>query len=144
MSRRWRQRLDQRLRPLGLSEATWRVLVHLARHDNPPTQGQLARSLGIEGASLVGLLDRLEEEGLLRREVAAGDRRAKVVHLCPAARPLLKKIRALARGLREELLRDIPADDLQVTQRALLTLRAALERDPHDATQADDPPAGKP
>ena len=103
------------------------MLVQLTRHDRPPTQGQLARSLGIEGASLVGLLDRLEDEGLLRREVAASDRRAKVVHLCPPARPLLKKIRALARGLREELLRDIPEADLQATQRALQALRMALE-----------------
>ena len=41
MSRGWRAELDRRLAGLGLSQARWLVLLHLARFDEAPTQREL-------------------------------------------------------------------------------------------------------
>ena len=45
LSRAWRAELDRRLVELGLSQARWLVLLHLARDKPLPTQGELALSL---------------------------------------------------------------------------------------------------
>jgi MarR family transcriptional regulator for hemolysin len=41
-ARVWRHKLDQRLRPLGLSQAKWRTIAHLAR--GQMTQRDLCRA----------------------------------------------------------------------------------------------------
>lgn len=41
-SRAWRAELDRRLSHLGLSQARWLVLLHLARNSGIPTQRELA------------------------------------------------------------------------------------------------------
>ena len=46
LSRAWRAELDRRLAELGLSQARWLVLLHLARNSERPTQGELACSVG--------------------------------------------------------------------------------------------------
>ena len=57
-ARVWRHKLDQRLRPLGLSQAKWRTIAHLAR--GQMTQRDLAERLSIEEPTLARLLTRLE------------------------------------------------------------------------------------
>ena len=56
MSRGWRAELDRRLAGLGLSQARWLVLLHLARFDEAPTQRELAQSVGVEGPTLWALM----------------------------------------------------------------------------------------
>ncbi len=60
LSNRWRRAIDAELRPLGLSQATWRTLVFVSRSGTGYLQKDLACRLGIEGPSLVPLLDALE------------------------------------------------------------------------------------
>ena len=78
-ARVWRHKLDQRLQPLGLSQAKWRTIAHLAR--GHLTQRDLAERLSIEEPTLARLLTRLESEGWIKRENARHDRRCKTVHL---------------------------------------------------------------
>ena len=49
-ARVWRHKLDQRLQPLGLSQAKWRTIAHLAR--GQMTQHDLAERLSIEEPTL--------------------------------------------------------------------------------------------
>ena len=56
-------KLDQRLKPMGLSQANWRTLIHLSRTPEPLTQSQIAEHTAIEEPTLVSLLHRLEKEG---------------------------------------------------------------------------------
>ena len=58
-ARAWRMKLDQRLKPMGLSQAKWRTLIHLSRASEPLTQSQIAERTGIEEPTLVSLLHRL-------------------------------------------------------------------------------------
>ncbi len=127
LSRSWRAELDRRLVELGLSQARWLVLLHLSRFPQPPTQRQLAQSVGVEGPTLARLLDSLETQGLVRRQEVANDRRAKNVMLCEQAYPLIDKIRAIADHLRSQLLAGIASADLEHCQRVHKQILANLE-----------------
>ena len=41
-ARAWRQKLDQRLKPMGLSQAKWRTLMHLSLAGDALTQAEIA------------------------------------------------------------------------------------------------------
>lgn len=75
-SRTWRTKLDERLSHLGLTQARWLVLMHLSRMNGKALQKDLAVSVGVEGPTLVRVLDGLERMGLVERVGVEGDRRA--------------------------------------------------------------------
>lgn len=120
-ARVWRHKLDQRLRPLGLSQAKWRTIAHLAR--GRLTQCDLAERLSIEEPTLARLLTRLESGGWVKRESAQHDRRCKTVHLQRKSSRLLQQIEGTAGKLRHELLETISPDDLQTCLRVLAEIR---------------------
>ena len=59
-ARAWRLKLDERLKPMGLSQAKWRTLLHLSVAPNALTQTEIAARLGVEEPTVVTLLHRLE------------------------------------------------------------------------------------
>ena len=120
-ARVWRHKLDRRLQPLGLSEAKWRTIAHLAR--GHLTQCDLAQRLSIEEPTLARILRNLEDARWIKRENALHDRRCKTVHLQPKSSALLQKIEETARDLRHELLETIPARELQTCLRVLTEIR---------------------
>ncbi|MFJ5295393.1 MarR family transcriptional regulator [Pseudomonas sp. NPDC088368] len=129
LSRGWRAELDRRLADLGLSQARWLVLLHLARFkDAAPTQRELAQSVGVEGPTLARLLDSLESQGLVKRQAVVEDRRAKKILLSDTARPLIEKIETIATALRHELFEGIDEEDLRVCMRVHSTILANLEK----------------
>ena len=85
-ARAWRMKLDQRLKPMGLSQAKWRTLIHLSRAPEPLTQSQIAERTGIEEPTLVSLLHRLEKKGGLcaRIQRAIADARPCICNLGPS------------------------------------------------------------
>ncbi|MGZ4966677.1 MAG: MarR family winged helix-turn-helix transcriptional regulator [Chthoniobacterales bacterium] len=126
-ARAWRYHLDQRLRPLGLSIGKWTTLVHLARGGDKLTQKEVAARVGIEEPTLAGILDRLQHDGWIKRKNHVGDRRCKTVHLQPRAAIVLDNIFSTARGLREELLADIPKRDLEKCVSVLAKIQKRAE-----------------
>ena len=127
MSRAWRAELDRRLAGLGLSQARWLVLLHLARFEELPTQRELAKSVGVEGPTLARLLDSLEAQGLVQRQAVAEDRRAKKIALCPPARPLISKLETISSQLRQELFAGIDEEELRRCQQVHARILANLE-----------------
>jgi len=127
VARRWRTRLDSRLRSMGLTQARWMALLELSRAAGL-TQRDLAATLGIEGPTLVRLLDGLEEQGLIERQSCPDDRRAKRVRLTEAAAPVLREIRKIAEATRRELLEGVAPDDLSVARRVLAMISERLEQ----------------
>ena len=67
-ARAWRLKLDERLKPMGLSQAKWRTLMHLSIAPGPLTQAEIASHLGIEEPTLVTLLHRLEDDRWVARK----------------------------------------------------------------------------
>lgn len=126
-ARAWRLKLDERLRPLGMSQSKWRTLLHLSLAKGTVTQAEIAARLGIEEPTLVNLLHRLEQAGWVKRETSPHDRRCKTVSLQPRARRVIDQIDAAARELRGELMSDIRPSDLATCMRVLRCVQAKAE-----------------
>ncbi len=126
IARRWRARLDRRIAPFGLTEARWLVLLSLARRGDGITQKELAARLAIEAPTLVRTLDWLEGQGLVERQEAPNDRRAKTIHLSPSSHPLVMRIEAEAATARGEVLSGIAEADLEHCLRVLEQISAKL------------------
>ena len=127
-ARAWRLKLDERLRPMGLSQAKWRTLMHLSIAPGPLTQSEIASHLGIEEPTLVTLLHRLENDRWVARKNSSHDRRCKTVHLAPRAQRVIEQISDAAFKLRHELLDDIPASELQTCMRVLERIQQKAEK----------------
>lgn len=127
-ARAWRARLDERLRPLGLSQARWIILLRLSRHGDGVAQKVLADRVGIEGPTLVRLLDRMTEDGWLERRESETDRRCKTVHLTDKARDVIEEIRKVATTLRSELLAGTTPEELETMLRILQQIKDKADR----------------
>ncbi len=127
--RRLRQALDADLRGFGLTEATWRPLAYVGRLGEGVRQKELAAALGIEGPSLVRLLDGLERRGLIVRREEEGDRRARGIFLTAAGRDLQKRVLEFSVDIQARILAGIPPGDLDTCDRVMRQLDRALDRE---------------
>jgi MarR family transcriptional regulator, transcriptional regulator for hemolysin len=127
-ARAWRLKLDERLKPMGMSQAKWRTLLHLSIAPGTLTQTEIAERLGIEEPSLATLLHRLENEGWIARKCSLRDRRCKMVSLGRRAQNVISQINAAAEELRHELLENISAADLGTCVRVLTQIHEKAER----------------
>src|SRR5467141_4700020 len=91
-ARAWRQKLDELLKPMGLSQAKWRTLLHLSLAEEALTQAEIAGRLGVEEPTVVTLLHRLEREGWITRANSSRDRRCNMVLLGQRARRVIAQI----------------------------------------------------
>jgi len=127
-ARLWRARLDERLRPLGLSQARWLVLLQLHRRGDGAVQKALAQWVGIEGPTLVRLLDRMSADGWIERRESPQDRRAKTVHLTGKAREVIGRIDRVAAQLRHDLLVDLDPRQIETCMGVLRQIRQKAEQ----------------
>lgn len=127
-TRSWRALLDRRLKPLGLSGARWLVLLHTSHAGRELTQTELAERLGIGRSSLVGLLDRMTQDGWVERRPHDTDRRRNLVHLSPRAVEAMATVEAEARQVYEQLVAGLDPADIAVTRRVLHRIRKRAER----------------
>lgn len=128
LSRAWRAELDRRLADLGLSQARWLVLLHVARAKQLPTQGELACSVGIEQPTLARLLDALQAQQLIERHIDPDDRRVKKVALTQSALALIEKIESIASQLRSQIFSGLSDEDIQRCQTLHVRMLANLEK----------------
>ena len=135
-ARAWRQKLDERLKPMGLSQAKWRTLMHLSIAGDALTQAEIAARLGVEEPSMVTLLHRLEREDWITRTNSALDRRCKMVLLGRRAERVIGQINSTAETLRHELMADIPISELQTCMKVLASIRDRADKD--DRVRSND------
>jgi MarR family transcriptional regulator for hemolysin len=126
-SRAWRQALDRRLKILGVSQASWMTIAMAAKARSPLSQSELADKLGIEGASMVAMVDRLVKAGFVIREPSTTDRRVKRVVLTEAGNLLYDKVREEAAAFRQELLAGIDPKKLLAATELLESLQGVIE-----------------
>lgn len=123
----WHRLMNERLAGLGLSQAKWTALLLLDKSKDGLMQRELACHMGIEGASLVGLLDRMATDGWIERRPCAADRRANLVFLSAKSKGTLDKIHRIAEQANHELLDDIPAANLKACRAVLEAIGARAQ-----------------
>ena len=132
-SRLLRNYIDQRAKTRGTTRAQWIVLYRL-RQQEGLSQVDLAEMLELQPISLVRLLDRLVEHGLLERRHDPRDRRANRLFLTAKGRRLVDDLDSL----RDEIATDVMRG---LTDEAIQTSLAAL-RDMKDRIKALSDPSG--
>jgi DNA-binding MarR family transcriptional regulator len=87
-----RSRLDEIIRPSGLTALQYTALTVLERHPDMST-AQLARNSFVTSQSMADMITALETRGLIERHRDSLDRRRLVVALTPAGREFLDRVR---------------------------------------------------
>lgn len=126
-ARLWRLALDKRLKHLGIGQSGWMTIAMIAKSAQPMSQRALADLVGVEGPSMVSMLDRLERDGFVTRAPCPNDRRVKLAHLTDAGRTVYGEVRTVAEAFRRELLADIDEQALADAAALLETVRARIE-----------------
>ncbi len=111
--------LDSELKKnVGVTISQWRVIGTLVLHPGL-TQKEIADKVGIEGATLVSGIDKMEKEGLLKRKPDSKDRRVNRIYLTPKAETLWNSMTEVALRIRKVSTKDIPDDQLKTTLETL-------------------------
>jgi MarR family transcriptional regulator for hemolysin len=126
--RLWRMRLNERLRPLGLSQSRWMTLRALSWGGDAMPQTELAARVGVEAPTLVGILDGLVRGGFVRRRASKRDRRVKTVHLTAKALRKLQQIEQVAQQVRIEVTQSLDGATLATAVAALVLVRNELTK----------------
>src|SRR3974390_136497 len=111
-SRLLRNYIDHRAKERGTTRAQWIVLFRL-RQQEGLSQVDLAGVLGRQPFSLVLLLDRLVEHGLLERRHDPKDRRANRLFLTEKGRQLVDDLDGVADAIAIDFLGDVPDNAVQ-------------------------------
>ena len=131
-SRLLRNYIDHRAKSRGTTRAQWIVLFRL-RQQEGLSQVDLAEVLELQPISLVRLLDRLVEHGLLERRHDPKDRRANRLFLTVTGRQLVDDLDGLRDAIATDVLRDIPTEALETSLDALRDIKERVKgiADPH-------------
>lgn len=126
--RRWRARLNERLKVIGQTDARCAALAEIAGRREGIVQRELSERLGVEEPTIVRLVDALEAAQWVERRVHSADRRAKVVQAMPSAASLLSQAQEIVNGLQDEMFAEIAPADLAVCLRVIDQLANRLDR----------------
>jgi MarR family transcriptional regulator for hemolysin len=117
---------NEQLAPAGITFRQAQVLGCLALEERL-TQTDLAERLGIEPPTLVGVLDRMERDGWIRRTGDRHDRRRKWIEATAAAQPVWRRVVTAARRVRRRATRGLAAAELAQLQQLLARVRENLQ-----------------
>jgi MarR family transcriptional regulator for hemolysin len=126
-ARLWRLALDKRLKRLGIGQSGWMTIAMIAKSGEPMSQRALADLVGVEGPSMVSMLDRLERDGFVTRAPSPTDRRVKLVQLTDTGKTVYAEVLAEAQPFRADLLAGLDPQALAAATVLLETLRKRLE-----------------
>jgi MarR family transcriptional regulator for hemolysin len=126
-SRLLRNFIDNRAKGRGTTRAQWIVLFRL-RQQEGLSQVDLADVLELQPISLVRLLDRLVEHGLLERRHDPRDRRANKLFLTASGRQLVDDLDSLRDAIASDVLQDIPDEAIATSLETLQDIKERIKR----------------
>jgi MarR family transcriptional regulator for hemolysin len=125
-SRLLRNYIDHRAKGRGTTRAQWIVLFRL-RQQEGLSQVDLADVLELQPISLVRLLDRLVEHGLLERRSDPKDRRANRLFLTRAGRQLVDDLDSLRDAIATDVLQEIPDAAIETSLKTLVDVKERIK-----------------
>jgi MarR family transcriptional regulator, transcriptional regulator for hemolysin len=125
-SRLLRNYIDHRAKTRGTTRAQWIVLFRL-REQEGLSQVDLADVLELQPISLVPLLDRLVEHGLVERRSDPRDRRANRLFLTAAGRQLADDLDGLRDAIATDVLQGVPTAALETSLKALRDVKDRIK-----------------
>jgi MarR family transcriptional regulator for hemolysin len=119
----WRQAVDRRLRRLGTNRVGWMTIAAAMQARSPLSQATLADTLGVSRASMVHTIDSLVQDGLVKREPSASDRRLKRIVVTDAGAHLYSLLRDEVVAVRRQMLAMVELEELAHLTELLEQLR---------------------
>lgn len=124
IGRIWRKHVRAHINTHGISEACAHPLLAIGRLGNGVRQGPVAEEVGMEGPSLVRLLDQLCECGFVERREDPADRRAKTLWLTERGSSVMANIEGDLVALRAQVLAAVSNEDIEATLRVFAAFKA--------------------
>ena len=127
VARLLKRHFERRAREVGLplTRRQAAVLIHISRRQGV-SQAEIAGLLDMEAISLVRMLDKLCEEGLVERQPHPTDRRIRTLWLTEAAQPVLDRILQINREIRREAFAGLPPNARDALIDALAVIKDNL------------------
>ncbi|MCL2582661.1 MAG: MarR family transcriptional regulator [Streptosporangiales bacterium] len=124
-----RARLDDIVRPSGLTSLQYTALTVLERNDDM-TSAKLARNSFVTAQSMADMIGTLEGRGLIERRRDPSDRRRLLVGLTPAGRELLDQYRDAVAELESSMVSGLAEPDVSGLRRTLRACHSNLAARP--------------
>jgi DNA-binding MarR family transcriptional regulator len=137
-SRLLRNYIDLRAKGRGTTRAQWIVLFQL-RQKEGLSQVDLAEVLELQPISLVRLLDRLVDQGLLERRPDPRDRRANRLFLTEAGRKFVDDLDSLRDSIAADVLQGMPASTIEASLGVLRDVKRHLKGASETRSTAENP-----
>ena len=133
-----RETLNAELSQHGITYRQFQVLAWLVHDNHELTQADLATRMMIEPPTLVGLLDRMEQQGWITRVGCPGDRRKKLVRPAPAAEEVWEKMVDVLRRVRARATARLTPEQADLLREMLQTIHETLtEQAPQSVAEAE-------
>ncbi|AQT75387.1 MULTISPECIES: MarR family winged helix-turn-helix transcriptional regulator [unclassified Streptomyces] len=113
-----RARLDELLKPAGITALQYTALTVLERHDGI-SAAQLARDSFVTAQSMADMVRALESRGLIRREPNPANRRERLILLAGPGRRLLAEYAEPARRIEERMTATLSPEQTEAFRLAL-------------------------
>lgn len=117
--------LDRELKPRGMDQPRWRVLMILNEH-NPAAMGLIAELAVMKLPTLLKVLRRMEDEDLVRTGARLSDQRVTEVSITPRGRKALALVRKVAADVYDRVTEQLSSMDIETLNQLLGTLEGSL------------------
>ena len=124
-----RERLDARLAPYDVTPAQIHVLHYLYHHGNEAPQCDVTAHLKVKPSTANGILDRMEEKGLLRRTISAADARKRLVTLTEKGQSQQEMLRQKFEETEHLMVKGLSAEETRQLHALLHRVISNLEED---------------
>ncbi|MFT6164621.1 MAG: DNA-binding MarR family transcriptional regulator [Zhongshania aliphaticivorans] len=103
--------IDEIFKPLRVTRSQAWALAYLSRRDGL-TQSDLADDMNLGKVTLSGLIDRLEDVGMVERRADPGDRRIKRIFITKEGRRVIKEMRIVTLDCNKQMLDEISHEEV--------------------------------
>ena len=117
--------LDRELKPRGMDQPRWRVLMILNEH-NPAAMGAIAELAVMKLPTVLKLVHRMTEEGLVRNRPRESDQRVTDVSITARGRKALVLIRRVAADVYSQVTSHLSSRDVEMLNSVLGGLEESL------------------
>lgn len=125
VSKLFHDRMRNETSKRGINSSYRPILFHLSRNDGM-TQLEIVKATHHKAPSISVMLQKMEAEGLIRREADKKDMRQVRIYLTEEGRLVNEQIRSLAHSVDEYCMEGITEDEIAVAKECLIKMREKL------------------
>lgn len=118
VSKKLADEFNDRLLPLGMTRVQWMAMYYLLKH-GPLNQSELAEKMDVKNSTIARLADRMQKEGLIRREKDAADRRITYLNLTDKGATAIRVMLPAGQAMSDDIAAGITAEEFAVFKAVL-------------------------